>query len=78
MKINFEWDENKHSENLSKHGISFYEAQNAFLDPNRLIAQDLEHSTDEERYYCFGKVGESIMTVRFTYRSNKIRTCLCS
>lgn len=73
MKTNFEWDENKNSENLSKHGISFYEAQNAFLDPNRLIAQDLEHSTNEERYYCFGKVGEGIMTVRFTYRSNKIR-----
>ncbi len=27
----------------------------------------------EERYYCFGKVDENILTVRFIYRSNKIR-----
>lgn len=73
MKIDFEWDENKNSENLNKHGVSFYEAQHAFLDLNRLIAKDLEHSSDEDRFYCFGKVNESIMTVRFTYRNNKIR-----
>ena len=73
MKTNFEWDENKSLENLNKHGVSFYEAQHAFLDFNRHIAQDIEHSADEVRYYCFGKVGEGIMTVRFTYRSNKIR-----
>lgn len=45
----------------------------AFFDANRLIAEDLEHSIDEPRYYCFGKVGEGVMTVRFTYRMNKIR-----
>jgi uncharacterized DUF497 family protein len=28
---------------------------------------------DEKRYYCFGKVGEGIITVRFTVRSNLIR-----
>ena len=27
----------------------------------------------EERYYCFGEVGEGIMTVRFTYRHEVIR-----
>ena len=73
MKTNFEWDENKNSENQIKHGVSFYDAQNAFFDPNRLIAEDLEHSSDEDRLYCFGKVNEGIMTVRFTYRNNKIR-----
>jgi uncharacterized DUF497 family protein len=73
MKPTFEWDENKNSENKLKHGVSFYEAQNAFFDANRLIAEDLEHSIDEPRYYCFGKVGEGVMTVRFTYRMNKIR-----
>lgn len=73
MKTNFEWDENKNSENQIKHGISFYDAQRAFFDLNRLIAEDLEHSVDEDRFYCFGKVDEEIMTVRFTYRNNKIR-----
>lgn len=69
----FEWDINKDFENRKKHGISFYEAQQAFFDPNRLIAEDLEHSESEARYYCFGKVDHEIMTVRFTYRGNKIR-----
>jgi uncharacterized DUF497 family protein len=73
MKSNFEWDEKKDKKNQLKHGISFYEAQQAFLDPNRLIAKDLENSLEESRYYCFGKVDTEIMTVRFTYRGHKIR-----
>lgn len=48
----------------------FEEAQYAFADKNRIIAKDLEHSKTEERFYCFGKVNDNIMTVRFTYRKN--------
>lgn len=53
--------------------MSFEEAQHAFSDPNRIVARDLEHSEDEERFYCFGKVGGDVITVRFTYRSERIR-----
>jgi hypothetical protein len=73
MRSNFEWDDKKNSDNRMKHGVSFYEAQKAFLDPERLIAEDLEHSADEIRYYCFGRVGDGVMTVRFTYRGQVIR-----
>ena len=52
---NFEWNEAKNLENQEKHGVSFEEAQHAFLDQNRVIAEDLEHSQNEIRYYCFGK-----------------------
>ena len=69
----FEWNDKKDAQNRVKHGVSFYEAQQAFLDPNRLIAHDLEHSDDELRYYCFGQVSGAIMTVRFTYRGHHIR-----
>ena len=48
------WDEGKNQENQRKHGVSFYEAQYAFLDENRVIAEDLSHSQQEKRYYCFG------------------------
>lgn len=48
-------------------------AQFAFTDPNRVIAQDLNHSDEENRYFCFGKVEDGILTVRFTYRSKRIR-----
>ena len=68
-----EWDETKNSENQGKHGISFEQAQYAFADPQRVIAEDLDPSITEERYYCFGKVGEGLLTVRFTYRGKTIR-----
>ncbi len=69
----FEWDDNKDKTNQKKHGVSFSIAQLAFLDHQRIILKDLEHSSEEERFYCLGKVSEDILTVRFTYRSNKIR-----
>ena len=69
----FEWDDVKERENIVKHGISFEIAQHAFLDPRRVIAEDREHSNQESRYYCIGRAGEGIVTVRFTYRSSIIR-----
>jgi uncharacterized DUF497 family protein len=69
----FEWDPNKDLENQKKHGIAFVEAQYAFADPHRVIAEDVTHSAQEQRYYCFGKVGGGILTVRFTYREGVIR-----
>lgn len=38
-----------------------------------MIARDLAHSGSEERFYCFGVVGDGILTVRFTYRDEVIR-----
>ena len=72
---NFEWDEIKNLENQEKHGVSFYEAQYAFLDPGRVIAEDIAHSREEKRYFCIGRdqSRKGILTVRFTYRSNRIR-----
>ncbi len=72
-KTRFEWDEVKDQENRKKHEVSFSLAQHAFLDPHRIIVEDMEHSSEEERYYCIGRVGEGIMTVRFTFRGNVIR-----
>ncbi len=72
---NFEWNEAKDLENQRKHGVSFYEAQHAFLDDNRVIAEDLAHSQKEKRFYGFGLNEErnGILTVRFTYRLGRIR-----
>ena len=72
--MEFEWDENKNSENISKHDVSFFEAQNAFFDKKRIITLDIKHSTKtEKRYFCFGLVENKILTVRFTIRKNRIR-----
>jgi len=73
MNTSFEWDQKKNAKNLLKHGVNFETAQYAFIDPKRIIAEDLSHSKDELRYYCFGKVKGGVLTVRFTYRSERIR-----
>ncbi len=70
----FEWDPEKDAENQEKHGVSFADAQNAFLDSKRIVAADLTHSTPEEaRYFCFGEWNGGILTVRFTFRGEAIR-----
>ncbi len=63
-KTRFDWDAVKDQENQEKHGVSFAVAQVAFADPNRVIAEDLSHSLSEKRYYCFGRVGDGILTQR--------------
>ena len=72
-RTSFEWDTTKDRQNQEKHGIAFAFAQDAFADPKRVILADDEHSTEENRFYCLGQVGERILTVRFTYRDKVIR-----
>jgi len=73
VNTSFEWDESKNATNLKKHGVSFETAQYAFIDTKRIIAKDLTHTKVEKRNYCFGKVKGGVLTVRFTYRNNRIR-----
>lgn len=69
----FEWDEEKEAKNRGKHGVGFLLASRAFLDPSRVLAVDELHSDAEPRHFCIGHVGDRILTVRFTYRGNRIR-----
>ena len=69
----FEWDVRKDAENQAKHGVPFVLAQYAFADPRRVIAEVTGHSTKEQRYFCFGRVGEGVLTVRFTHRLGVVR-----
>lgn len=72
--MGFEWDDGKNMLNLIKHGLSFYEAQEAFFDKKRLVILDNKHSTGEKRYFCIGKAtGGGIATVIFTLRNGHIR-----
>ena len=73
MAPDFDWDPVKDAANQISHGVSFGEAQLAFLDANRVIARDITHSRVEEQFYCFGRVALGVLTVRFTYREGKIR-----
>lgn len=72
--MRFEWDDSKNVANKAKHGLSFYEAQDAFFDKHRVILLDTLHSSREKRYFCIGKTSSGgIATVRFTIRNDQIR-----
>jgi hypothetical protein len=69
----FIWDPEKELANIAKHGVGFITAAKAFKDPKRKIYTDAKHSKKEERFFCIGKAEDRILTVRFTYRGDKIR-----
>lgn len=69
----FIWDRDREATNIQKHGVDFVTAAQAFKDPKRKIFIDSRHSQKEERYFCIGKAGNKIITVRFIYREEKVR-----
>ena len=69
----FIWNTAKEIENIVKHGVDFTMAAEAFRDPERKILTDKRHSHAENRYFCLGRLGGKVLTVRFTYRGDKIR-----
>ncbi len=52
--MRFQWDPNKASINLRKHGVSFEEAVTVFKDPLALIFDDEKHSEEEHREIIIG------------------------
>ena len=72
--MKFEYDAAKDRANITKHGVSFEEAKEAFSDKNGIVEIDIEHSTSTEtRYFLYGDTGRGIVTVRFTIRNDNIR-----
>ena len=68
----FEWDKRKASENRRKHGVTFEEAQSAFLDENARVIPDPEHSDDEDRFVLLGlSVRLRLLVVVHCYRQGE-------
>jgi len=73
IRGSFIWDTEKELANIHKHGVDFTTAAKAFKDGKRKIYIDAKHSKKEERFFCIGKVEGKILTVRFSYRGDRIR-----
>ncbi|MBN1114818.1 MAG: BrnT family toxin [Oligoflexia bacterium] len=74
MNMEFEWDNRKEKENITKHKVCFSEAVDSFFDPGGFKLMDTEHSNSEERFYWVGKTKDDrVLTTYFTIRGNKIR-----
>ena len=66
----FDWDRRKAQSNWRKHGVSFEEAATAFLDPDGLDGEDLEHSESEPRRLRLAKSGSGrVLLIAYTIRS---------
>ncbi len=52
--LRFTWDPRKNRTNLSKHGISFEEAQTTFRDENAKVYFDPDHCDDEDQFILLG------------------------
>lgn len=72
--MEFDWDNNKATNNFAKHDVSFYEASTVFGDPLALTFSDPDHSDDETRYITIGISDEGrLLFISHTDRMNSIR-----
>jgi uncharacterized DUF497 family protein len=53
--MKYEWNEDKATANLSKHGVTFEEAKTVFNDPLFVDFYDPDHSYGEHRYILIGE-----------------------
>ena len=66
----FEWDPVKAAANLSKHKVSFEDAQTVFSDERARLIDDPDHSEDEERFLLLGLSSSlRLLVVAHCYRS---------
>ena len=71
-ELQFEWDEDKATENLAKHGVSFLTAAEIFA--NEIIERiDDREDYGELRFIALGRVETDIYRVAYTWRGEVIR-----
>jgi len=67
--LDFTWDQAKARANIRKHGVSFDEAQTAFLDEDARLVDDPDHSDDEDRFILLGmSAAPRLLVVVHAYR----------
>ena len=73
--MEWEWDDAKNTANTEKHGISFEEALQVFIDPQGIEKEDLQHSSIvERRLWRTGRLKSGrIVTVVYALSGDSIR-----
>jgi len=72
--MEFEWNPEKATLNLDKHGVSFQEAATVFYDSLSVTFPDPDHSIGESRYIIIGisRFGQ-LLVVAHTDQGEKVR-----
>lgn len=69
----FEWDKGN-LEHVKKHHVSKEECEEAFLNKEVIVTEDIIHSQTEERYRIYGQSDNGrLLFIIITMRENKIR-----
>ena len=55
LSLKFQWDPKKAASNVTKHQVTFDEAQTVFLDEDALVIPDPEHSAVDARFVILGQ-----------------------
>jgi uncharacterized DUF497 family protein len=72
--MQFEWDTDKATSNIEKHGVSFAEAMTIFGDPLEVAIPDPDHSEEEFRFVSVGRSAQGrLLVVAYTEREARIR-----
>jgi len=72
--VDFEWDPDKASANVKKHGVDFSEAVTVFGDPLELTISDPDHSESEFRFVSLGTSASGhLLVVAYTEREGRTR-----
>jgi uncharacterized DUF497 family protein len=70
----FDWDSGNRDKNWLKHQVTNLECEELFFNKPLLIADDLQHSDQEQRYFALGQTDDGRMLfVAFIVREKKIR-----
>lgn len=74
MALRFEWDQEKATQNLKKHGVSFLEASEVFRDALAANIEDPTHSTYENRFIIVGQtLKRRVLLVVYSEREERVR-----
>lgn len=72
--LRFDWDSGNKDKNLLKHHVTNDECEEIFFDPNKKIAKDTIHSTQETRHLLIGQTKKNrILFVIFTIKKSTVR-----
>ena len=73
----FQWDQGNLEKNWLKRGVSPLECEQVFFNQPLVVAPDLKHSQDEERFFALGRTDtDRYLFVVFTVRRKKLRVIL--
>jgi uncharacterized protein len=68
----YEWDQEKNEQNLSKHGLSFEDAEQVFSGPC-VTFEDARYDYDEERFITLGVLEGRVVVIAHTPRGERTR-----